>query len=403
MKTRFRMGKRPPLQFLNFIFLQILSSAFLILPILTTIKVSPNDASDLIAYFSFASNFAIGFTKSVLITSLSLKGYSKNGNHYSQFSVSNFQITGVLVILQFTLSVILLPNIITTLLILHCGLLAMMKLEYRCQSKAISGNWKGAIGTYLFLITFFLGGLSAISLLRDVNSKIIIELWATSIILISLCLFIHDYRDRKEKTEVEFFTGDTRSTLAMDFLLNYGLMQLIYSVATTLTNSNEMIKYRLLMFLSIPTNIVMQALSTSGLTFMFGDHKKSKEKLLIFDLLASAPVIIIVMIFANIDSESLSTLLGETWSEIPFLLPYFLVMSLSAVFLSHTAMIVKWRGLTKSLLYKRILVSALQIPFTLFAIRHSGAIGILFSLVIFNTLFTAVNLHAIKRELSHES
>jgi len=403
MKSIFGLPQRPPAQFINFIFLQILSSAFLILPILTTIKLSPNTIADLIAYFSFASNFAIGFTKSVLITSLSLNQNSKNWNFYSKYSISNFQTAGVLVLLQFFLSVILLPNSIITLLILHLGLMAMINLEYRCQSRAITGEWKGAIRTYLFLITFFITTLFVISLSREIDSKIIIEIWATATCLISFILFIHDYQDKNEESNFEYESKNTRSFLAIDFLLNYGLMQLIYSVGTTLTNSSEMIKYRLLMFLSIPTNIVMQILSTSGLAFMFGDAKRRKEKLLIFDVLACAPLILIVVIFAKIGSENLSILLGEIWYEIPSLLPYFLVMSLTAIVLSHTAMIVKWRGLTRSLLYKRLLVSALQIPVTLFAIMQSGTIGILVSLVMFNVLFTCVNLFAIKNGFSRET
>ena len=157
------------------------------------------------------------------------------------------------------------------------------------------------------------------------------------------------------------------------------------------------------MFLSIPTNIVMQILSTSGLTFMFGDDKKRKEKMFVFYVLACAPLILIVIIFAKIGSENLRFHLGEIWAEIPSLLPYFLVMSLTAIVLSHTGMIVKWSNLTKSLLYKRIFISALQIPVTLFAIMHSGAIGILVALVMFNVLFTCVNLLAIKNGLSREA
>jgi hypothetical protein len=290
-----------------------------------------------------------------------------------------------------------------TLLILHLGLMAMINLEYRCQSRAIAGEWKGAIRTYLSLITFFVTVVFVTSLSREIDSKIIIEIWAMSTYLISFILLIHDYKYKNVESKVDYSSDNTRSFLAIDFLLNYGIMQLIYSFGTILTNSSEMIKYRLLMFLSIPTNIVMQILSTSGLNFMFGDTKRRKGKMVVFYVLACTPLVLIVIIFAKIGSENLRILLGEIWAEIPILLPYFLVMSLTAIVLSHTGMIVKWSGLTKSLLYKRVFISALQIPVTLFAIMHSGAIGILVSLVMFNVLFTCVNLSSIKSGLSRET
>jgi hypothetical protein len=375
----------------------------LILPILTTIKISPDDLTDLIAYFSFASNFAIGFTKSVLITSLSLNRATQSQNTYPKYTISNFQIACILVMFQFVLSITLLSNSIITLLIIHLGLISMIHLEYRCQSRAIIGKWKGAILTYLSLIILFITATLTVSISQEITSRIILQIWATATILISCILFIFDYRNTEINHVNEYASDNTRSFLAIDFLLNYGLMQLIYSVGTLITDSNEMIKYRLLMFLSIPTNIVMQILSTSGLTFIFSDTKRRKEKMLIFDVLASAPLMIIVIIFAKIGSETLRILFGEIWSEIPSLLLYFLIMSLSAIVLTHTAMVVKWNGLTSSLLKKRIVISALQVPVTLLAMMDSGAIGILFSLIVFNVLYTFVNLFAIKNENGRES
>lgn len=403
MKSIPGLPRRQPIQFLYFIFLQILSSAFLVLPILIAIKQSSNDVSNIIAYFSFASNFAIGFTKSVLITSLSLKSNSKSRNFYSGSFLSDYQIPCILVFLQFTLAIILLENSITTLLILHLGLVAMIYLEFYCQSKAIYGDWMGAVVPYMSLIILFISIFTFISFSSSISSTIIIEIWAVSVISVSLILFYKNFQNRKNEEKFGTSSDKTQFFLAIDFLLNYGLMQLIYSIGTTLTTSSEMIKYRLLMFLGIPTNVVMQILSTSGLNFIFGDTNRRRKNLLIFDVLTFLPLVLIVWIFSEYGSKNLGLHLGEIWSEIPSLLPYFLLMSCSAIVLTHTAMIVKWQFLTRSLLNRRILISAIQVPVTLFAIKHRGAIGILESLMIFNILFTFVNIVAIRNKQSHEN
>jgi hypothetical protein len=174
-------------------------------------------------------------------------------------------------------------------------------------------------------------------------------------------------------------------------------MQMLYSFGTSLTSSDEMIKYRLLMFLSIPTNIVMQALSTSGLIFIFGEAKKIKEKLVITYALLVVPLLVLSSILTLLNPKILDKYFGSIWIEIPPMLGAFLLMSITGIILSHTSMVIKWEDLTRKVFSHRILISVFQLPLMIFAISHNGALGILQCLTISNLLFIFVNVLEIRR------
>jgi hypothetical protein len=182
----------------------------------------------------------------------------------------------------------------------------------------------------------------------------------------------------------------------MDFLLNYGLMQLLYSFAMNITSSDEMLKYRLLLFLSIPTNIAMQILSTSGLRFIFKDTQQRKKKLELFYISTFTPTFFLVIAVGLLGPDLLGIYLGEIWKEIPALLPAFLAMSITSIFLTHSSMTVKWANLTQVVFARRVFLSVMQFLVTSFAISWNGALGILTSLIVFNVIFMLINLIAIR-------
>ncbi len=390
----FRISK----DFLLLIILQILSSLILILPLLIAIKFIPNEAMDEIAYYSFASNLAIGFTKSVLITSLSLD-FRPISRLTSQPQISDMKLGSALVTLQFFLAILLLPSSVIFLMILHIGLLGMVIVEYYCQKLAMQKFWKSAFLHYGGLILIFLILLSLIVLIhnRQINTNIVIYSWASSTFLFAIILIINSKPPKPKVSVLESNVSNVRTYLASDFLLNYGSIQMLYSFGSSLTSSDEMIKYRLLIFLSIPTNIVMQALSTSGLMFIFGEVKKRKERLVIAVTLSIAPLIVLSFVFTLLNPQILGEYFGSIWIEIPSLLGAFLIMSITAIILSHTSMVIKWEDLTRKVFSQRILISLLQLPITIFAIKHNGALGILQALTISNLLFILVNVLEIRR------
>ena len=390
----FRISK----DFLFLIMLQILSSLILILPLLIAIKFIPNETMDEIAYFSFASNLAIGFTKLVLITSLSLN-FRPISHLTSQPQISDMKLGLVLVTLQFFSAILLLSSSVIFLLILHIGLLGMVICEYNCQKLAMQKFWKSAFLHYGGLIIMFLILLSSIGIIhnRQINTNMVIYSWASSTFLFAIILVINSKPPKPKVSVLESNVSNVRTYLASDFLLNYGLMQMLYSFGTSLTSSDEMIKYRLLMFLSIPTNIVMQALSTSGLIFIFGEAKKIKEKLVITYALLVVPLLVLSSILTLLNPKILDKYFGSIWIEIPPMLGAFLLMSITGIILSHTSMVIKWEDLTRKVFSHRILISVFQLPLMIFAISHNGALGILQCLTISNLLFIFVNVLEIRR------
>jgi hypothetical protein len=282
---------------------------------------------------------------------------------------------------------------------MHIGLLGMVIVEYYCQKLALQKFWKLALLHYGGLILMFLIILSTIALIHNIqiNTNIVIFSWAGSTFLFAIILVINSKPPKSKVSVLESKVINVQTYLASDFLLNYGLIQLLYSFGTFLTSSDEMIKYRLLMFLSIPTNIVMQALGSSGLMFIFEEAKKRKERLVISYALSIAPLIVLSLIFTLLSPQMLDEYFGSIWIEIPSLLGTFLIMSITAIILFHTSMVIKWEDLTRKVFSQRILISLLQIPITIFAIEHNGALGILQALTISNLLFILINVLEIRR------
>jgi hypothetical protein len=388
-----------PSDFLFFIILQVLSSLFLVAPIFLSIKFVNTGAFESIAYFSFASNLTIGFTKAVLITTLSLNERGTYSSEKLEHRFPDLLLGGLLVALQFCIALLVLPISIIMLVVLHLGLLGMLKIEYKCQTLAIKKKWIASSAIYLALICIFSVLIIIMTQLGQFNSKTIIQSWAASTILISFGIIALEKKNRSKKAYSAQVDTGVRGYLATDFLLNYGLMQLLYSLGTNLTSSQEMLKYRLLMFLSIPTNIVMQILSTSGLSIIFSDSKNRLKRLAIFDAIAVIPLFICIALFSVVGSKTIAQSLGSLWSELPPLFPYFIAMSISAIFLTHTSMIIKWRNLTKSVFLKKVILSFLQIPCALFAININGALGILQALLLFNILFLIANLLTLRKSI----
>jgi hypothetical protein len=275
----------------------------------------------------------------------------------------------------------------------------MVIVEYYCQELAMRKFWKLALLHYVGLILMFLILLWSSALIhnRQINTSIVIYSWAGTTFLFAMILVIYPKPPRPKVSVLESKVSNVRAYLASDFLLNYGLIQLLYSFGTSLTTSDEMIKYRLLMFLSIPTNIVLQALSNSGLMFIFEEAKKRKERLEIVYTLSIAPLIVLCFTFTLLSPQILDEYFGSLWIEIPSLLGAFLIMSITAIILSHTSMVIKWEYLTRKVFSQRIFISFLQIPIMIFAIKHNGALGILKSLIFTNLLFILVNVLAIRR------
>jgi hypothetical protein len=269
----------------------------------------------------------------------------------------------------------------------------MVKIEYRTQVLVVNRKWTGVYITYFAMLALFGTLIFLANRLNLISPEVIIESWSLATLVIAIMLTILDRRQIPKDSNMATSERDTRSLLATDFLVNYGLMQLIYSFGVNFTSSEEMLKYRLLMFLSIPTNVIMQILSTSGLTYVFQEAKSHKKNLLFFDLIACTPVIVLVIIFGTQKADTLARHFGEIWSDIPRLLPAFLAMSLSAILLTHSSMIIRWGNLTRLVFSKRIVLSFIQVPVTLFAMKQMGALGILLSLLAFNILFITVNLH----------
>jgi hypothetical protein len=275
----------------------------------------------------------------------------------------------------------------------------MVIVEYYCQKLAMQKFWKSTFLHYGGVILMFLILLSSLTSIynRQINTNMVIYSWAGSTFLFAIILVINSKPPKPKVSVLESNVSNIRTYLASDFLLNYGLIQMLYSFGTSLTSSDEMIKYRLLLFLSVPTNIVMQALSSSGLILIFGEAKKRKERLIIADTLSIAPLIVLSFILTLLSPQILEEYLGSIWIEIPSLLGTFLIMSITAIILSHTSMVIKWDDLTRKVFSQRIFISLLQLPITIFAIKHNGALGILQALTISNLLFILVNVLEIRR------
>ncbi len=388
------IGRHPRSEFLSLILLQILSSTFIIIPVIATIKLLPGSDTEIVAYFSFASTLSIGFTKSVLVTSHSL---SQNiEGTISRNMRSDLKVGAVLVTLQFLLSVILLSSSFLLLLFLHVGLFGMLKIEYRSQMRVIAQKWKSVYLTYILSISAFLSFTFIAIELKSLTPATIIGAWALSTVLIALSLTLYDHKKIQENPISLSVKSKNRTLLGMDFLLNYGLMQLLYSFAMNITSSDEMLKYRLLLFLSIPTNIAMQILSTSGLRFIFKDTQQRKKKLELFYISTFTPTFFLVIAVGLLGPDLLGIYLGEIWKEIPALLPAFLAMSITSIFLTHSSMTVKWANLTQVVFARRVFLSVMQFLVTSFAISWNGALGILPGLIVFNVIFMLINLIAIR-------
>ena len=103
------------------------------------------------------------------------------------------------------------------------------------------------------------------------------------------------------------------------------------------------------------------------------------------------------MIFSVIGRKNISNNFGFLWAEIPDLFLPFLIMSLTAVFLAHSSMLVKWSNPTRDIFAKRILISLLQMPVALYSIEKGGALGILISLCFFNLAYSCLNIFELKK------
>lgn len=379
-------------RFLRLIFLQLLSSTFLFIPVVFAIKFLGENNAQYTAYFSFATNLTIGFTKLVLMVSRSLDSIKIDSKNLQLITKNEVQYLFLIIVLQYFFATLLLEPDFVTLIVMHVGIFSMAIIEFRCQSLFINFRWKEAFKNYFVLILIFFGLLIIDSSTQGINEKSLLSCWSVSTIFVALLVTKKTPKYSKMNETTNSKVRQNRSYLARDFVINYGLMQLIYSLGTLFTSSQEMLKYRVLMFLSIPTNIVVQAVGTAGLHFIFGDPKDRKFKLLAFDVIAFVPIITTILVFKLIGSSRISKLLGSMWIQIPNSFSLFLVMSLTSVLLAHTTMIIRWHNLTKSLLGKRLLFSLIQIPISILSISQFGANGILASLSLFNICFLIINV-----------
>ena len=384
-------------KFLQLIFLQLLSSTFLFIPVLVAIKYLGNTDTEYVAYFSFATNLTIGFTKMVLIVSHSLESKKNDSQKLQLITTSEVKYLVLIVGVQCIFAIIVLKPDIAMLILLHIGIFSMAIIEHSCQCLFIKLKWKMALRNYSVLVVFFSALFLIYASSQEINEESLLACWSVSTILVALFVTFKSRNSSKITKVPSPEVHQNRSYLALDFVINYGLMQLIYSLGTLFTSSQEMLKYRILMFFSIPTNVLIQVLSTTGLPFIFANQKNRKFKILAFDAIAIIPIAITIMAFQLIGSTRFSALLGEMWIQVPNSFLLFVLMSLTSVVLAHTTMVIRWHKLTKSLFQRRLLFSLVQIPISIFAIYWYGANGILASLSLFNMCFLSINVWKIVR------
>lgn len=396
--NRFRSRNLVLKEIFFLILIQILSSSAIFLPLLIAIKYMGEKATEEIAYLSFATNLAIGFTKSVLVTSVSLKTRLDEHNTNTRKS-TDLKIGSILVLLQFFFSAIFLNSSLTLITTLHLGLLGMLFTEYYCQLLTLQRFWFKAILHYMGIISLFLSMLLLSQLFKHdtINSSTIIYTWSASTFICGFKVALEITLKFEESLKIGESLKDIKTYLASDFLLNYGIMQILYSFGTLFTSSHEMMKYRVVLFLSIPTNVVMQILNTTGIRFLLEDSRNRKYKLLFYYIFSILPLLFLIYIYTIFDTEIIGKF-GLIWNTIPSLIVPFLIMSISSVALSHSSIVVKWDNLTKNVFVKRIILSLLQLPITIYWMHADGAYGIIKSLIVFNLLFMIVNVTELKKQ-----
>lgn len=376
---------------------QILSSLVIILPIILCIRFLESGYLKEIAYFSFATNLVIGFTKSVLITSLAIRN-KENRVMNDRKKKSDMTLIFAIVFLQFLLSSLFLRNSLSFTVIMHLGFLGMAVVEYSNQKFVLAKLWMQALINYFCIILIL--ALSLIFYIFVFDNKFqalsVIIFWSLSTILIAMKSINYERKKIQMDLKQQNSPKDLRKSLAPDYLLNYGLMQILYSFGSSFTEETEMIRFRILLLLSIPTNIVLQILSTTGLPYFFNSKFSKMKQVITFYCFSGVPLIIFSLLSLLVSPEYIVKYLGNIWFSVPQLIPLFFLMAFSAISLTLTSMNIKWNSLSKMILLPRIFLSIVQLPFSIFTMINFGATGILYSLILFNILFMSINIFGLR-------
>jgi hypothetical protein len=368
---------------------QSLSSLFIALPVLLSVKLFEQSDMTSIVFFSFATNLVVGFTKNVLVTERSTKAIIESKSKKIIIQYHEILLLFTTSLLPLAISSIFLSKYLLAFLAATVGIISMSITEFILQLSLVSSKSNLILLSYVRLLALFATSLTISSHFLQLTPFIVISNW-------SLASFISTVIVARNVEFMKQRNGTNRinlKSLTIDFFSNYGCMQILYSLGPILTDDSELIQFRLLMLLAIPTNLVIGNLSTSGLPIFFEDvsQRVKRIKQFVFFVLAVIPVSVLVAALNLIGANKLQKYFGAPWINMPSKFPLFLVMIFTSVLLAFSTMNIRWRRLVQQLLISRVIVAAVQLPVTIYLIHSFGCVGILSGLIFFNLIFGGIN------------